>query len=455
MIRTVVLNVVGLTPSLMGEHTPHLNTLRANSVGVRAITPAVTCPVQATYLTGRLPKEHGIVGNGWYSRSLSEVMFWKQSNRLVQGEKIWHEARRRDSAFTCANVAWWYNMVTEADYLVTPRPVYCADGRKIPDCYTVPSRLREQFNGKFGQFPLFHFWGPTTSIVSSEWLGKAAMAIEEEFQPTLHLVYLPHLDYVLQRGGPSGDMGKDLQEIDSVCGRLMDFFSHRGCRIVVLSEYGVTEVTRPVHPNRLLRRLGLLELKVDLGREYLDFGRCRAFAVADHQVAHIYVNEKSLVQDLKVHFEKTPGVERVLDEEGKESCGLNHSRAGDLVLVAEKGAWFTYYYWEDDARAPDFARTVNIHAKPGYDPCELFLDPAIPIPRLKIGWTLLKKILGFRYLLDVIPLDPTLVRGSHGRPADGPEEGPIFMTTEPGLLDKGVINAQEVYGLLLAHLFVS
>jgi len=295
MIRTVVLNVVGLTRSLMGVRTPRLNALLSNSIDIQAITPAVTCPVQATYLTGRPPSEHGIVGNGWYFHSLSEVMFWKQSNRLVQGEKIWQEAKRRNSSFTCANTGWWFNMVTDVDYVVTPRPIYCADGRKIPDCYTIPPDLRQRFNSQFGQFPLFQFWGPATSIISSEWLGKAAMAIEEEFRPTLHLIYLPHLDYVLQRVGPSGDIGKDLLEIDELCGRLIDYFLHRGCRIVVLSEYGITDVKRPIHLNRLLRGLGHLTLKVDLGREYLDMGRSRAFAVSDHQVAHIYVNDKALI----------------------------------------------------------------------------------------------------------------------------------------------------------------
>ncbi len=453
MIRTVVFNIVGLTRSLMGEHTPNLNGLLSGSVPVETITPAVTCPVQATYLTGRLPSSHGIVGNGWYHHSLSEVMFWKQSNRLVEGEKIWHEARRRDSSFTCANTGWWFNMVTEADYVVTPRPIYCADGVKVPDCYTLPPDLRHRLNKELGQFPLFQFWGPMTSIVSSEWLGKAAMAIEESYRPTLHLIYLPHLDYVLQRVGPSGDLRKDLLEIDALCGGLIDFFTRRQCRVVVLSEYGITDVTRPIHPNRLLRSLGHVAIKEDLGREYLDPGLSRAFAVSDHQVAHIHANDKTLIPELEEYFGKVPGVESVLNEDGKRAHGLDHARSGDLVLISEKDAWFTYYYWEDDARAPDFARTVNIHSKPGYDPCELFLDPSLVFPKLKIAWTLLKKALGFRYLLDVIPLDASLVGGSHGRVTDRPEEGPILMTTEPRLLTRDRLAAVDVYTLLLEHLF--
>jgi len=452
MIRTLVICAVGLTRSLIHERTPCLNALLANSTDIQALTPAVTCPVQATYLTGKSPAEHGIVGNGWYCRTLSEVMFWKQSNRLMGGEKLWHEGKRRNRAFTCANTGWWFNMVTDADYVVTPRPIYCSDGVKIPDCYTIPSDLRHRFNAEFGQFPLFQFWGPGTSIISSEWLAKAAMAIEEQFRPTLHLLYLPHLNYVLQREGPSGKIDKDLQEIDRLCGRLIDHFRNRGCRVVVLSEYGITDVSRPIHPNRLLRALGHLELKVALDREYLDFGRCRAFAVSDHQVAHVYVNDQQLIPALYEYFQQVSGIEHVLDQEGKRACRLDHERSGDLVLIAEKDAWFTYYYWEDDAKAPDYARTVNIHAKPGYDPCELFLDPALSFPKLNLAWTLLKKKLGFRTLMEVIPLDASLVQGSHGRVTNRPEEGPLFMTTEPGLL-KDRIRAEDVYGMILAHVF--
>jgi predicted AlkP superfamily pyrophosphatase or phosphodiesterase len=453
MHRTVVLNVVGLTRSLLGSpSTPNLNALVTNSVPIASLTPAVTCAVQSTYLTGKMPAQHGIVGNGWYARDLGEVLFWRQSNQLVQGEKIWHEARRRNPAFTVANTFWWYAMNSDADWTVTPRPLYCADGRKLPDCYSSPAELRDRFNRDLGQFPLFQFWGPATSIVSSEWIGRAAMAIEEEYRPTLQLVYLPHLDYCLQKVGPEGDIASDLAEIDALCGRLLDYFRGRGCRVAVLSEYGITQVHRPIHPNRVLREAGFLSLKLDLGREYLDPGTSRAFAVADHQVAHIYLRDRRDLPAVRDLLRSLPGVEQVLDQEGKRAHGLDHERSGDLVLIAQDSSWFTYYWWLDDARAPDFARTVNIHAKPGYDPCELFLDPAIALPKLKIAWTLAKKVCGFRYLMDVIPLDATLVKGSHGRITADPGAGPLFMTSEPRLLDNSCIQATDVYHLLLRHL---
>jgi len=454
MKRTVVLNVVGLTRSLLGTpHTPNLNRLLANSIPVQSMTPAVTCSVQATYLTGRPPSSHGIVGNGWYFRDMAEVFFWRQSNGLVQGDKIWHEARRRNPEFTCANSFWWYAMATDADYTLTPRPLYCADGRKMPDCYSAPLDLRDRYTSRFGTFPLFHFWGPATSIASSQWIANAAMALEEDFQPTLQLVYLPHLDYCLQKVGPNGNISRDLTEIDSLCGTLLNFFQDRECRVVVLSEYVISQVSSPIHPNRLLRDAGLISLKTDLGREYLDPGTSRAFAVSDHQVAHIYVRDSKDIAAVKTIFTGVPGIEQVLDTEGKKAFGLDHERSGELILVASPDSWFTYYWWEDDARAPDYARTVNIHAKPGYDPCELFLDPAIAIPKLKIGWTLAKKLLGFRYLMDVIPLDASLVKGSHGRAIEDAAAGPLFLTTEPKILDTGTITALQVYDLLLAHIF--
>ncbi len=454
MQRTAVLDVVGLTRRLLGgPRTPCLNALLADSVPIRAITPAVTCSVQATYLTGRLPVSHGIVGNGWYFRDLDEVLFWRQSNRLVQGEKIWDQARRRNPAFTVANTFWWYAMNTDADITMAPRPLYCADGRKLPDCYSSPPHLRDRFNREFGQFPLHRFWGPGTSIVSSDWIGKAAMAIEEGYQPSLHLIYLPHLDYCLQKLGPLGGIDDDLARIDSVCGRLLDFFRERHCRVVVLSEYGITPVSRPIHPNRTLRDAGLLSPKLDLGREYLDLGVSRAFAVADHQICHVYVRDKKDIPVVRGLFSGLAGVERVLGEDGKRAAGLEHQRSGEIVLVAEADSWFTYYWWMDDSKAPDYARTVNIHAKPGYDPCELIFDPAILSPKWRVAMTIARKALGFRYLMDVIPLDATLVKGSHGRVTDDAADGPLLMSTAPQLLERGVLEATDVCRLLLDHVF--
>jgi predicted AlkP superfamily pyrophosphatase or phosphodiesterase len=414
----------------------------------------VTCPVQTTYLTGLLPRDHGIVGNGWYFRDLSEVMFWRQSNRLVAGERLWEAAKRRDPTFTCANMFWWYNMYATADIGVTPRPLYPADGRKIPDCYTAPRDLRDELTARFGRFPLFSFWGPATSIAASEWITRSALHIRRERKPRLTLIYIPHLDYVLQRDGPgTRQLAHDLREVDALCGEIIDDARRDDARVVVLSEYGVTPVNRAIHINRALRNAGLLAVREELGREQLDAGASAAFAVADHQIAHVYVAAKERVAEVKALVAGLAGVERVLDETTKTQSGLDHPRSGELIALARADSWFTYYYWLDDERAPDYARTVDIHRKPGYDPVELFLDPSMPLAKLSIAWRLAKRFLGFRTLMDVIPLDATLVKGSHGRPPDDPTDGPVLISSDPDLLPQGSVAATGIKDVILGHVF--
>ena len=456
MTRTVVLNVVGLTPSMVARADVAPNLARFAASGavapIDAAFPAVTCTAQSDYLTGRRATDHGIVGNGWYSRQECEVKFWKQSNALVEAPKIWDAARAADAAFTCANLFWWYNMYSTVDVSVTPRPMYLADGRKLPDIYTTPPTLRDDLQQALGRFPLFDFWGPKASIASSRWIAEAAKQVEQRFAPTLTLVYLPHLDYNLQRVGPASPAAlEDVRQVDALCGDLIAFFEARGAQVVVLSEYGLCEVTTPVHINRVLREHGAIAVREELGLEVLDPGASAAFAVADHQIAHVYVNDPSRLDGVRDVLERTTGIERVLDAAAKTAFGIDHARAGDLIAIARANAWFTYYYWLDDRRAPDFARTVDIHRKPGYDPVELFLDPAITVPALTVGWKLARKALGFRMLMDVIPLDATLVRGSHGRPGAS-ADGPLIMSRQKTSIPAGPIASTDVYAILLRHL---
>lgn len=459
MKKTLVILVVGLAPDLVGPHTPNLQRLaaRGGQRPLKTVLPAVTCTVQSTLVTGLPPAGHGAVANGWYFRDLAEVWLWRQSNRLVAGEKIWEAGRARDPAFTCAKIFWWYNMYSSADWSATPRPMYPADGRKIPDHYTYPMELRDELNAKFGMFPLFKFWGPVADITSSKWIADATRHVMETRDPTLTLCYLPHLDYNLQRLGPDlahPRLQKDLQEIDAVCGELIEAAERSGREIVIVSEYGITPVTDAVHINRALRRAGLIQVKVEMGREQLDAGASAAFALADHQVAHVYVQDAARISEVKALIEGLDGVETVLDEEGKRAWGLDHPRAGELVAVSRADRWFSYYYWLDDARAPDYARTVDIHRKPGYDPVELFIDPAIRWPMLAVGTRLIKRKLGMRTLLDVISLkDTKLVKGSHGRPTDDPAHGPLVISTRPELLPEGAVEATAFKQLVLDHVF--
>ena len=420
---------------------------------MQTILPAVTCSVQATLLTGLMPVQHGIVGNGWYFRDLAEVMFWKQSNHLIQGERLFQTAKARDPQHTTAKMFWWYNMYADVDWSVTPRPSYPADGRKIPDIYSNPPELREELQGKLGRFPLFNFWGPTADIRSSQWIADASIEIWKSHQPSLLLVYLPHLDYNLQRLGPdNAGIRNDIRLVDQEAGKLIRSAQEADADVVVLSEYGITAVQRPVHLNRVLRDSGFLAVRREpLGWETLDCGASRAFAVADHQVAHVYVRRTSDIAAVKALLERAEGVEQVLDRTAQKAVGIDHERSGDLVCVSAPDSWFTYYFWLEDRLAPDYARTVDIHRKPGYDPVELLVDPMIRFPKLRVAGRLAQKMLGFRYSMDVIGLDANVVLGSHGRlptPNRLSRDGAVFVSSSKRI-ERDELHATDVRNLLL------
>jgi predicted AlkP superfamily pyrophosphatase or phosphodiesterase len=335
--------------------------------------------------------------------------------------------------------------------------MYPADGRKVFDIYTWPYAIRSEIKKELGEFPFPGFWGPAAGVDSpagkadsvSRWIAQSAQWIELRHSPNLSLIYLPHLDYNLQRLGPSHPaIAEDLRRIDAIVGDLIDFFTARSVQVLLLSEYGITPVDTPIHLNRLFREQGWLTVKEELGLELLDPGASKVFAVADHQVAHIYLNDRSLTGWVRGLLEKTPGIATILGETEKTAAGLAHPRAGDLIAVAGENAWFTYYYWLDDAVAPDFARTVDIHRKPGYDPVELFLDPKIPAVQLKILWRLLQKKMGFRMLMDVIPLDASLVKGSHGARPANQKDFPVLIGPIAGASPRPQLDATEVYSVI-------
>ncbi len=446
-MRLAVINIVGLSESLLGPHLPGL-TAFAEKTGCQSYAPAfpaVTCTAQSSIATGTSPASHGIVANGWYDRESAEVRFWKQSNHLVHGEKLWDKLRREIPGFTCAKLFWWYNMHSTADFTITPRPLYPADGRKVFDIHTQPMGLRDELKNDLGEFPFRAFWGPAAGIASSEWIAASAKWIEEHHSPTLSLVYLPHLDYPLQKDGPNApNIPAELEKIDRLATDLIRFYESRGVRVLVLSEYGISPVTRPIHLNRLFRERGWLSIKNELGLETLDCGGSRAFAVADHQIAHVYVNDLTIRDEVRSLLETTPGVDEIRIPTETWGPGIASERAGDFIAISAPDAWFTYYFWENDALAPDYARTIDIHRKPGYDPCELLVDPKLNLPQLKIAKFLLKKKLGLRGLLEVIPLDATLVKGSHGRDRVTENERPVLLGTR-----FSVGSAEDVHQAIL------
>ena len=449
-MKLVVPIVVGLRPKDLAD-APNLRKLadRGFAAPLQTVFPAVTCSVQGTFLTGELPSEHGAVANGWYFRDLAVAWLWRQSNRLVQGEKFYETAASRDPSFTCAKMFWWWNMYAKVAHSVTPRPEYHANGLKKPGLYSEPQEFCRQLEAELGPFPLFNFWGPAADIRSTRWIVDSTLSAMRDHDPSLTLAYLPHLDYDHQKFGPDHpNSRRAVAEVDAEVGRLIDAALGRGAEVMVLSEYGIEDATAPVFVNRDLHEAGFLRVQETSHGQLLDCGACRAFAVVDHQCAHVYVADPDDLSKVAERLGRLPGVARVLDRAAQAEFGIDHERSGELVLIAEPGCWFAYHYWLDESRRPDFATTVDIHRKPGYDPTELFADPALKFPKAKVAKNLAKKLLGFRYLMDVIGTDPSIVRGTHGRLYDDPDAGPVFISSsQAGGADQ--VAATEVAGRIL------
>ena len=450
----VLINAVGLTGKLLAM-APRLKALadRGWHRPLGEVIPAVTCSAQASILTGLLPEGHGIVGNGWYFRETGEVRFWQQSNALIQAEPLYVTARRRlaerGRTFKSAKLFWWFNQGAAVDLSVTPKPYYAADGNKAFGIFGTPDGLTNRLEAELGKFPFHTFWGPAAGLPCTDWIARSAASVLRDERPDLTLVYLPHLDYDPQRFGPSGsDMPRLVKELDDACAPLLDRAQAAGARVWVVSEYGHCDVSRAVEPNRVLRRAGLLNVRPGPFGEVFDPLTSRAFAVCDHQVAHVYVSDPADLDRVRDLLAAEPGVAQLYSGEARREVGLDHPRSGEIVALAEPDAWFAYPFWLDDGLAPDYARTVDIHRKPGYDPCELFLDPKIAQPKLRIARRLLRKKLGFRTLFDVIPLDPSLVRGSHGLRSPAVIDGPVLIGDGPAPGDSTVETA-DVHRLLL------
>ena len=358
-------------------------------------------------MTGKAPREHGIVGNGWYYRDTQEIRFWQQANCLVQGDKLYDD-------FETAKMFWWFNQSAKATYSATPKPHYGCDGSKVFD---ILDHTGCELQKNLGPFPFFSFWGPGAGLPSSRWIAEATALVMRKQQPQLTLCYLPHLDYDFQRL-PIHDPAR-VAEVDTCAGTVIDAAEQIGAKVVVVSEYGLISANRPVHINRQLRDAGWLGVRQGPFGEMLMPGESEVFAIADHQLAHVYVRQADRIEEVRKRLEAIPGISSVVDPGEVE---LDHPRSGELIALAEPDAWFTYYYWNDDDLAPDFARTVDIHRKPGYDPCELFMTS-----KLRAMARVAQKKLGMRYKMDVIPLEPTLVQGSHGTHPVDPNDGPLVV----------------------------
>jgi hypothetical protein len=395
--------------------------------------PAVTCPVQANMTTGKKAREHGVVANGFYWRDQRRVEMWTAWNDCILQPQIWDILHDRDRSTTSA--AWFplHSKGSGADYICTPAPVHNADGSESPWCFTRPDTLYDELQAKFGHFPLHHFWGPIAGIQSSAWIVASAVCTAQKYRPNFFYIYLPHLDYAAQKAGPDSKAAKQaLAELDAEFEKLITGLNAAYGETplwLVASEYAIVPVDDVVYPNRILREAGLLKVSQADDGELLDLGGSKAWALVDHQFSHLFVQDSDpkVVKKVARLFSKQPGIAEVLTAESLGEYGLDHARSGDVVLVSEQNSWQAYYWWLEDASAPRFARTVDIHRKPGYDPVELFFDA-----RSKS-----------------IPLNAKLVKGSHGAPVRTPAQRGVLLSSEPGIFTGGIVPDVDIAGIVL------
>lgn len=363
------------------------------------VFPAVTSTVQASVLSGEYPNKHGIISNGLYDRENYQVLFWEQSSKLVQTERIWDVLKRKKSVKT-AVLFWQNSMFANSDFIITPRPIHLENGSIDMWCYSKPPNYYEEVSQNIGEFDLYSYWGPFSSLKSSEWISKSIEYTLEKNTPNVLLAYLPHLDYSSQKYGPNSNQTKDdLKKIDEIVNSIVKKTEKLGMdgetEFIIFSEYAFNNVEEGIPINRILREKGLISTRTVKDKEYVDYEYSKAFAMVDHQIAHIYINnpeEKNIVKDV---LKEVQGIEMICDDEEKRKLKVDNSRSGDLVAISKRNKWFSYYWWFEEDKAPSFARTVDIHRKPGYDPLELFIDPQ-------------KKGISF---------DTRLIKGSHGRPS--------------------------------------
>jgi hypothetical protein len=432
--HVVLLSVPGLRERDLSS-MPSLGRL-ATGGGYASLVPsfpAVTCPVQANMTTGHRPREHGVVANGFYWRDQRRVEMWTAWNDCILKPQIWDMLHDRDRSITSAVWFALHSKGSGADYICTPAPVHNADGSESPWCFTRPDTLYDELQGKFGHFPLHHFWGPLAGIQSTTWIVDSAIYAVQRYRPNFFYLYLPQLDYAAQRSGPESKAAKQaLTELDAEIAKLVAGFEKAYSEPplwLVASEYAIVPVDHVLFPNRLLRGAGLLKVNESDGGEQLDLAGSKAWALVDHQFSHIFVQDSDpkVVKKVSRLFSKEEGVAEVLAAESLGEYGLDHPRSGDVVLVSEPHSWQAYYWWDDDSKAPSYARTVDIHRKPGYDPVELFFDA-----RSKS-----------------IPLNAKLVRGSHGAPPRSAAQRGVLLSSEPGVFTGGLVPDVDIAQIVL------
>ncbi len=431
----IFLSVPGLRASDVLQ-MPHLRDLVAE--GDQAVLtpgfPCVTWPVQAEMLSGCRPDQHGVVANGFYWRQTGQIEMWTAGNDKIERPQIWDLLHQADPPL---NSAVWFPMLSKgcgADYVCMPAPIHNPDGSESLWCYTKPTSLYGELRDAQGHFPLQHFWGPLANIKSTQWIADSAVAAAARFRPNFFFMYLPHLDYAAQKDGPDSPAAlAALGELDQVLGGLRAgierAYGGAEVRWLIASEYTIVPVDQVTYPNRVLREAGLLAVREEEDGEHLDPVASQAWALVDHQFSHVFVRDADpgTVARVQQLFQGQEGVAEVLAGPQRARYQMDHPRAGEVILISPPHSWQAYYYWLDEARAPAFARTVDIHRKPGYDPVELYWDPATR----------------------GVPLDATRVRGSHGAPAVTDAQRGVLLSSRSGVIGRSAVAGVEVAGIVL------
>ncbi len=432
-------NVILLSlPGLRERDVMVMRNLRELCAGGEIATltpsfPCLTCPVQAGMTTGAAARDHGVVANGFFWRERGEVEMWTAPATCIERLRIWDVLHQRDPELTSALWFPLHSKQATADYVCTPAPVHNPDGSESLWCYTKPTELYGTLRDRLDHFPLHHFWGPLADIRASDWIIDSALYAAKQFRPRFFYIYLPHLDYAAQRSGPESTAADEaVATLDASLGRLAE-----GMRAaygedllwLVAGEYAITAVRRVVYPNRVLREMGLLAVRETDEGEWLDAAGSAAFALVDHQMAHVFVRDgdEATARRVAERLSEEKGVAEVLVGPERARYELDHARSGEVILVCRPDAWAAYYYWLEDDAAPPFARTVDIHRKPGYDPVELFIEPEAK----------------------AIPLDATLVRGSHGAPAHDRAQKTVLLASQPSLFPGPDVRDRDVFSVVL------
>lgn len=399
--QTLVILAAALGWNLIEKHQPQ------TKLPFRPIAPgalSLTCPAQATLRTALPPSRHGIVASGWFHRDLARPYFWEQSAALVHGRRIWEDARAAGQ--TVGMCFFQQSLGERIDLVISPKPIHRHHGGILMDCYSRPEPLYAELCASLGRrFGLFRYWGPLARARVGRWISEATLNILARADaPDRLFVYLPSLDYDLQRHGPDSPqaaaaLAETLAQIES----LVAAAEAQGRSWLVTGDYAIEPVAGSdgaAFPNRILRAAGLFHTRETARMLYPDFYTSRAFAIVDHQIAHVHVPDPADLPRVRELLAADPAIDQILDRAAQTQFDIYDStRSGDLLLIAAPGRWFAYPWWTDPRQAPDYANQMDIHNKPGFDPCELFFG--FPPPHTS--------------------QNTAKIRGTHGRSGPGHE----------------------------------